>query len=122
MTGLYSAEVFIAGNQSTVDHNEAAGTMVLDGNAPRKSQSLSPFSWDSLYLRMQTSTPWAMLANSLFSTLAFKKSIASCGNETVKETFLVFLDIKGRTSKLLLNISKDNKGLSSILLDGALQT
>ncbi len=98
-------------------HNEALRINDSGSNAPLP-QGFSPLFSACLYLRTQSSTPCAILEKSLDSTLDFRYSMISSGRETVSE---IFLDIQGKSSKLLLNISKHVKAISSKLLDGALQ-
>ena len=100
-----------------VERNEALRIDDSGSNAPLP-QGFSPLSSACLYLRTQSSTPCAILEKSLDSTLDFRYSMISSGRETVSE---IFLDIQGKSSKLLLNISKHVKAISSKLLDGALQ-
>ena len=109
-----------AGESGIRKHNEALRVKYSGSNAPFP-QGFSPLSSACLYLRTQSSTPCAMLEKSRDSTLDFRYSIISSGRETVSEIFLEPLDIQGKSSKLLLNISKYVKATSSKLLDGALQ-
>lgn len=79
------------------------------GNAtPKIPQGLSPFSSACLYLSTHSSTPCAILANSLDSTFSCRYEIMSGGRETVNEIFLSVLDIKVRFLQSILNNFKNN--------------
>ena len=101
-------------------NHEALRVQNSGSNAPIP-QGLSPFSSACLYLRTQSSTPWAILANSLLSTFDCRYSITSEGRETVREIFLEPLGIEGKSSKLLLNKATKIEATISNLLIGALQ-
>lgn len=101
-------------------HNEALRVQHSGSNAPIL-QGFSPLSSACLYRRTQSSTPCAILAKSLDSTLDWRYSMISAGRETVNEIFLDPLGIQVTSSKLLLYSPMNVKATSSKLLDGALQ-
>lgn len=63
--------------------NEAPEVKFLGSSSPRNLQGLSPFSSASLYLRMHSSTPCDILANSRDFTFSSRYSMISGGNVTV---------------------------------------
>lgn len=69
-----------------VSHIEAPGLRFLEQSFLKYAQGLSLCSSASLYRKMHSSTPWAMLANSLVLTFSSRYSINSGGRVTLSET------------------------------------
>ena len=69
--------------------NEASEDEFFRSDVPKIPQGLSPLSSASLYLKTQTSTPCAMLANSLDSTFDWRYSRISGGKVTVRDNFFL---------------------------------
>ena len=69
-----------------VSHIEAPGLRFLERSILKNAQGLSPCSSASLYRKMHSSTPCAMLANSLVLTFSSRYSINSGGRVTLSET------------------------------------
>ena len=99
-------------------NDEAAGVQFFGNATPKIPQGLSPFSSACLYLSTHSSTPCAILANSLDSTFSCRYEIMSGGRETVNEIFLSVLDMKVRFLQSILNNFKDVALTSSNLLVG----
>ena len=66
--------------------NEAVRVQFFRIGVPKIPYGLSPFSSASLYLRTQTSMPWAMLAKSRLSIFSLRYSTISGGKVTVNDT------------------------------------
>ena len=98
--------------------NEAREVQFFGNATPKIPQGLSPFSSACLYLSTHSSTPCAILANSLDSTFSCRYEIMSGGRETVNEIFLSVLDIKVRFLQSILNNFKNVALISSNLLVG----
>ena len=69
-------------------HHEASEAHCFGIGTSETPRGLSPLSSASLYLRTQTSTPWAMFAKSRRSTFIWRYSISSGGRVIVIDTFL----------------------------------
>ena len=69
-------------------HHEAREAHCFGIGTSETPRGLSPLSSASLYLRTQTSTPWAMFAKSRRSTFIWRYSISSGGRVIVIDTFL----------------------------------
>ena len=106
-------------SSDTKQLNEAREVEFLRSDAPKNLHGLSLRSSDSLYRRMQSSTPCAMLAKSRDSTFSSRYSRSSGGRETVSDFFLIALDIEVKRLWLLINSLKNVTLTSSNLLEGA---
>ena len=84
----------------------------------QNAQGLSPLSSACLNLRRASSTPCAILENSLDSTFFSRYSISSGGSATVNDFLRNVLDINSKCIKLIINILKHIASLSCNLHDG----
>jgi len=87
--------------------NEAPEYGILECSILKCAQGLSPRSSASLNLRMQSSTPCAILANSRDSTFFSRYSISSSGKVTFKDFFRVRPDINNKESWSILNTTNN---------------
>ena len=69
----------------------------------KNAQGLSPLSSASLYRRTHSSTPCAMLANSLDSTLLSRYSMISGGSVTLRDCFLRLGAMHSRLLQISIN-------------------
>lgn len=97
-------------------NNEASGVQLFRIGVPKNPHGLSRFSSASLYLKTQSSTPCAILANSLDSTFFCRYSSISGGRVTVNDIF--FLGIQDLFLHIPLNIILANSFLARIILAG----
>lgn len=74
-----------------IEKHEAPELRFSRSSVLKDAQGLSPLSSASLYLRTQSSTPWAMLANSRDSTFFSRYSMSSGGRVTFRD----FLRMRG---------------------------
>jgi len=70
-------------------NNEASEVRFLRSGTPKSPHGLSPLSSNSLYLKTQSSTPCAILANSFDLTFFSRYPMISGDNVTVKDFFLI---------------------------------
>lgn len=84
----------------------------------KDAQGLSPLSSASLYLRTQSSTPWAMLANSRDSTFFSKYSMIAGGSVTLSDCFLRLGAMQLRLAQLSINKSNHDNYIALIISAG----
>ena len=88
------------GDSGWKTHHEVCEAYRFGIGTSETPRGLSPFSSASLYLKTQTSTPWAMFAKSRRSTFIWRYSIRSGGRVIVIDTFL-------RTIMHVLNVQNN---------------
>ena len=88
------------GDSGWKTHHEVCEAYRFGIGTSETPRGLSSFSSASLYLKTQTSTPWAMFAKSRRSTFIWRYSIRSGGRVIVIDTFL-------RTIMHVLNVQND---------------
>ena len=81
--------------------NEVSELQFLRSDSPKNAHGLNLFSSSSLYLKIQSSTPCAIDANSLHFTFFSKYSIISGESVTVKEIFFVLSIQESFLSKVI---------------------
>lgn len=95
-------------------HHGAGGVRFFGIGLPNPPRGLSPLSSACLYLRTQSSTPWAKLANSLDSTFFSKYSIISGGRVTLRDCF--FRAMHAKCVQITINISNQHWPIALILV------
>ena len=100
------------------DNNEAPELKFSRLSVLKDAQGLSPRSSASLYRRTQSSTPCAMLANSLDSTFISKYSIIAGGSVILSDCFLRLGATHSRLAQLSINKPNHDNSIAPIISAG----